>query len=78
MIQGTPKQYDEYTQKVFEWVKKNKVLTHKDIAKITGCNCSYSVIRCLKKKCKLIETWQNEPKRFKVYMFDGIIENEKK
>lgn len=59
-----------YAKQVIDFVLKNKTVTHKDMANITGANCSYSVLRAVKKKVQLIEEWAKNPnnnKRFKRY-----------
>lgn len=72
----TPPQYTQYVAQAFEWFKEHKMITHKDITKLTGCNCSYSVISALRNKCRMIETWSTEGKRHKVYWFNGVKNNE--
>ncbi|MBQ2395937.1 MAG: hypothetical protein II304_02675 [Bacteroidales bacterium] len=76
MIQSQPIHYREYAKKALEWIKANKQITHKDIIQLTGCNCSYGVLRTLKSKCKLIEAWvKDADKPHKVYFYDGELEN---
>ena len=75
MYNTQPIHYREYAKAVHKWIKQHKQLTHKDILRLTGCNCSYGVIRTLKTKCKLIEAWvRDADKPHKVYFYDGELE----
>ena len=74
MINSTPIQYGKYTETMLKFIKNGQPFSHQDIAKITGCNCSYGVIRQLRAKCKLIEAWVRDEKPHKVYIYDGELD----
>lgn len=38
-----------YAQQAFDFLQEKGYITHKNIQKITGCNCCYSVLRNLRK-----------------------------
>ncbi len=80
------KVYKSYARVVLDWVKKHVYFTHKDIARLTNCNCPYSVLRDLKRLCKVSEEMKqktqkfkdsngntfNVTKMYKVYKFEGM------
>lgn len=74
MYNATPIQYGQYTKTMLDFIKNGKPFSHQDIAKITGCNCSYGVIRQLRAKCKLIEEWVRIGKPHKVYIYAGELD----
>lgn len=78
--------YKTYQQKLLEWVKNHVYFTHKDIEKVTNCNCSYSVLRDLKRICHVSEEMKQKTKklvdtkgnavnittRYILYKFEGL------
>lgn len=78
--------YKTYRQLLLDWVKNHVYFTHKDIVKVTNCNCPYSVLRDLKrvavvteesktKTKKLVDSKGNVvnvTKRYTEYKFEGL------
>lgn len=53
-----------YVDSVLEYLKCYGFVTYKDISRITNCNCSYSVLRDLRRKCTIIERWVKRGTQF--------------
>jgi hypothetical protein len=61
---------NSYIEQVKNFLDLFGCITHKDILRITDCNCPYSTLRDVRKKIELVEEWATDPetkKRFKVY-----------
>lgn len=62
------------TTLAYDFLKQHGFITHKDIQKLTDCNCCYSVMRNLKKLLdfkgiELKEEVRKNPKTKKYYNF---------
>lgn len=78
--------YKPYHLMLLDWVKNHVYFTHKDIVKVTNCNCPYSVLRDFKRIAKVTEESKtktkklvdskgnvvNVTKRYVEYKFEGL------
>lgn len=83
------KVYKPYHQLLLDWVKNHVYFTHKDIARVTNCNCPYSVLREFKRVAVVTEEFKtkseklvdskgnavNVTKRYTEYKFEGLKRN---
>jgi uncharacterized protein YpmB len=77
MLKQMPPQYKTYIEEAHKLIKERKILTHQDIKRlIPECNCSYSVIQGLRKKCNMLENWTTEGKRHKIYIYVGEFDDD--
>ena len=81
--------YKTYRQLLLDWVKNHVYFTHKDIARVTNCNCPYSVLREFKRVAVVTEEFKtkteklvdskgnvvNVTKRYTEYKFEGLKRN---
>lgn len=78
--------YKTYADKMMDFLTQNIYFTAQDIMRITKTTAPHSVIRNLKKKCKIAEEWiqsnkklddgkgniVNVTKQYKQFKFEGL------
>jgi hypothetical protein len=62
----------KYAQMCTPFIKEHGYITHRDILRLTGANCSYSIMRILKRKYDFAEEQcENNGKRYIHYELIG-------